>query len=133
MKVKCNDGIVRSFQIAYNKGDIMYMGGKAQVDSDAFCEDCEENFGSHDSKTLKPLFRAHICGVKTRPKKKRKPADKEYQRLLLNLLAVIHGDGGHYVDKHGIYKAQEDAMTIVGNWKVFKERIDGLKGNRNAY
>lgn len=33
--------------------------------------------------------------------------------LLRNLLAVIHGDGGHYVAEHGIDKATEDAETKV--------------------
>ena len=32
---------------------------------------------------------------------------------LLNLLAVIHGDGGHYTDKHGIDKSVKDAIIIV--------------------
>ena len=35
--------------------------------------------------------------------------------LLINLLAVIHRDGGHYTAKHGINKSVADAMTIVSN------------------
>jgi hypothetical protein len=33
--------------------------------------------------------------------------------MLRNLLAVIHGDGGHYVAQHGIEKAAEDAEKLV--------------------
>ena len=36
---------------------------------------------------------------------------------LLNLLAVIHGDGGHYVARHGLEKAVEDAKRIVNRLK----------------
>lgn len=30
-----------------------------------------------------------------------------------NLLARIHGDGGHYFNKHGLHKSCEDAELIV--------------------
>lgn len=33
--------------------------------------------------------------------------------LLNNLLATIHGDGGHYVSEHGLDKAVEDAIRKV--------------------
>jgi hypothetical protein len=36
--------------------------------------------------------------------------------LLLNLLAVIHRDGGHYVSMHGMDKACEDAESKVVEW-----------------
>lgn len=35
--------------------------------------------------------------------------EQEWKRRLGNLLAVIHGDGGHYIDAHGWGKAQADA------------------------
>ena len=35
------------------------------------------------------------------------------ERALLNLLAVIHGDGGHYTEEHGIEKAAADAEVEV--------------------
>ena len=38
---------------------------------------------------------------------------KEHKRHLLNLLAIIHRDGGHYVAEHGLDKAVQDAMEIV--------------------
>jgi len=37
-------------------------------------------------------------------------ADNE---ALLNLLAVIHRDGGHYTGKHGVIKSADDAATVV--------------------
>lgn len=33
-----------------------------------------------------------------------------------NLLARIHGDGGHYVEQHGLDKALEDAEAKVVRW-----------------
>ena len=41
---------------------------------------------------------------------------KTHKELLLNLLATIHRDGGHYVDDHGVEKATEDAMKKVVAW-----------------
>ena len=40
------------------------------------------------------------------------------QSYLLNLLAVIHRDGGHYTEKHGINKSVKDAMLIVSHFLV---------------
>jgi hypothetical protein len=37
----------------------------------------------------------------------------DYKHMLLELLAVIHGDGGHYVGEHGVEKAAQDAATEV--------------------
>ena len=33
--------------------------------------------------------------------------------MLLDLLSLVHGDGGHYIHKHGILRAFEDAKDIV--------------------
>lgn len=43
------------------------------------------------------------------------PADKLklMEDSLLNLLAWIHRDGGHYTHKHGIVKSVRDAEVIV--------------------
>ena len=41
------------------------------------------------------------------------PAAKAYISMLHNLLAVIHRDGGHYVEQHGLEQAYEDGMQIV--------------------
>jgi len=35
------------------------------------------------------------------------------EEALNELLAVIHGDGGHYQSRHGALKAIEDATKIV--------------------
>ena len=40
---------------------------------------------------------------------------------LLNLLAVIHSDGGHYVARHGLEKAVEDAVKIVNRLKQIED------------
>lgn len=38
--------------------------------------------------------------------------------MLRNLLAVIHGDGGHYLARHGLDKAAEDAEALVATWRA---------------
>lgn len=38
--------------------------------------------------------------------------------MLRELLARIHGDGGHYVAKHGLDKALEDADRLVAEWRA---------------
>lgn len=42
-----------------------------------------------------------------------RPDIKEPRRLLGELLAVIHRDGGHYQGRHGTKKAVEDAQHAV--------------------
>lgn len=42
-----------------------------------------------------------------------------YKRQLFNLLAVLHRDGGQYIDKYGIDKSVKDAMKLASN-KVVK-------------
>lgn len=53
MKLKCNDGIVRDFKIS--KVDVWAGSGEA------YCKNCMKKFGVHDTKLLKPKFKAHIC------------------------------------------------------------------------
>lgn len=36
-------------------------------------------------------------------------------RMLKGLLAIIHRDGGHYTEEHGLEKSYEDAIQIVAN------------------
>ncbi|RLI58902.1 MAG: D-glycero-beta-D-manno-heptose 1-phosphate adenylyltransferase [Candidatus Asgardarchaeum californiense] len=38
--------------------------------------------------------------------------EHRYKRFLFNLLAIMHRDGGHYVDEHGVDKAVKDAMKV---------------------
>lgn len=44
--------------------------------------------------------------------------------MLRNLLAVIHGDGGHYVMTHGLDKAIEEAERLVGARRAMLEEFD---------
>ena len=53
-----------------------------------------------------------------------KQEDKEDAHLLSNLLAVLHGDGGHYEEKHGTKKAVEDA---IDKYYSLHTQIDELK------
>jgi len=68
------------------------------------------------------------------------PPDNEpdFKWLLLNLLAVIHGDGGHYTDKHGVAKSTADAQNEVSTqffvyrWVTEKAREMGWSEEVNC-
>lgn len=47
-------------------------------------------------------------------------------KLLGELLAVIHGDGGHYQNEHGTEKAVEDARSEWYKLKADNERLRDL-------
>lgn len=55
------------------------------------------------------------CGEKVdrKPPKKAGDADGEEAKMLGELLARIHRDGGQYIDQHGLVKAVADADLIV--------------------
>lgn len=36
-----------------------------------------------------------------------------YKHKLFSLLAVIHRDGGHYIEKHGLDESVDDAIDII--------------------
>jgi hypothetical protein len=38
---------------------------------------------------------------------------EQYRRPLLDILAVVHRDGGHYTVDHGLEKSVEDALKII--------------------
>ena len=42
--------------------------------------------------------------------------DLDESYTLESLLSVIHGDGGQYLDKHGMAKAYADAVEKLGRW-----------------
>ena len=44
----------------------------------------------------------------------------EAGKMLGDLLARIHGDGGHYASEHGIEKAVADADRILAEWRAYK-------------
>lgn len=46
--------------------------------------------------------------------------------MLRNLLARIHGDGGHYVEQHGLEKALEDADILVAAWRAAPDDMQWL-------
>jgi hypothetical protein len=43
---------------------------------------------------------------------------EDNQRAASNLLAIIHGDGGHYEGKHGTVKACKDAEGVVSDLRL---------------
>ena len=59
MKIKCNDGVVREFSIAEPR---IVPGG--WINNDSLCLTCKKSFGVHDTKILKPLWKAHVCPQK---------------------------------------------------------------------
>jgi len=53
----------------------------------------------------------------------------DYKNLLLDLLADLHGDGGHYAQKHGVKKAVADALT---NFYSMKSTLRDLLEERKT-
>lgn len=47
--------------------------------------------------------------------------ERERWKLVRNLLARIHRDGGHYVEEHGLDKALEDADAKVVAWLALSD------------
>lgn len=50
--------------------------------------------------------------------------DDETKRAVGDLLAVIHGDGGHYIAEHGVKKACADA---VSKWHGLRDKLDNAQ------
>lgn len=46
------------------------------------------------------------------------PAPKPEASMLRNLLARVHGDGGHYLEAHGLEKSVEDADMMIAEWRA---------------
>ena len=61
MKLKCNDGKVRDFEVAHGDGDFLPDGSRHDGFAEAYCKHCNEGFGCHDTHILKPKFREHVC------------------------------------------------------------------------
>jgi hypothetical protein len=53
---------------------------------------------------------------------------REENRYAGNLLAVMHGDGGHYISDHGWAKACKDAEQIRHDYKQEIERLRAIIG-----
>ncbi|HBJ2612839.1 TPA: hypothetical protein LA742_001273 [Clostridium botulinum] len=53
MKLKCEDEIVREFSIPWIDN--------LEQEHEAMCYRCGQEFGIHDTKVLKPIFKKHIC------------------------------------------------------------------------
>ena len=61
MKLKCNDGVVRNFQISREEGSRFPDGRSVMKNTEAYCKGCGNYFGVHDTKILKPIFKEHVC------------------------------------------------------------------------
>ena len=61
----------------------------------------------------------------------------DYKKMLGEILATIHGDGGHYIEKHGWEKAFEDGVILSAKNKcrqteTSKELYEALKVARRV-
>jgi chromosome segregation ATPase len=50
-----------------------------------------------------------------------------------NLLAVIHRDGGHYLEQHGDAKAVADAASVVRQGRARFEEMEGVQAETEKY
>lgn len=51
-------------------------------------------------------------------------AAREAAEYMGNLLAIVHRDGGHYVDEHGTVKATDDAINIINDLRQRAESAE---------
>ena len=70
-----------------------------------------------------PLYkRGNVITALRRALEQQQPAQQQepvgLEQDLLNLLCRIHRDGGHYIAKHGLRKAIDDANTKVSEFFV---------------
>lgn len=88
-----------------------------------WCPECGEQHIDEGEWETRPhkTHQCQSCGHEWRPyevptrgvrDEKAQQAQRDAEQRLGNLLAVMHGDGGHYVAKHGWGKATEDAMVV---------------------
>lgn len=72
-----------------------------------------------------------LCG--TAPKRDAWRGGDSYEASMLrDLLAVIHRDGGHYVEAHGLDKAIEDAHAKVLARAHALDELVALKGIKDS-
>lgn len=48
----------------------------------------------------------------------------DYKQLLIDLLCVVHRDGGHYIAEHGLQRAYDDGIEVVLTYYHYKDRYD---------
>lgn len=53
----------------------------------------------------------------------------EYKRVLFDLLARIHGDGGHRIERDGWLQAANDADQMVADWRASETARQGALCN----
>lgn len=51
---------------------------------------------------------------------------REAYKYLMNLLATVHRDGGHYATAHGLEDATEDAIKMVVKERTEADRVSGI-------
>jgi hypothetical protein len=58
-----------------------------------------------------------------------------HEEMLLNLLAVLHKDGGHYTSAVGLEKAYQDALTVASyyTYRIEQERAMSQKATQNYH
>lgn len=75
--------------------------------------------GSYDDLPAFQAARAVIAALEKSPS-----PDDEYRLMLLELLAVIHRDGGHTVQEIGVKLAWQQAMEIVPAERAKRPRVE---------
>jgi uncharacterized coiled-coil DUF342 family protein len=79
-----------------------------------------ENIRLKNTDLMMELFEAQekARAVNTGPVLHENEQLRSHARAVSNLLAIIHGDGGHYEGKHGTVKACRDAEGVVSDLRL---------------
>lgn len=52
------------------------------------------------------------------------PFADEMTEDLVHMVCIIHRDGGHYIQQHGLEKAYADAIDILHRWKTLPDELE---------
>jgi hypothetical protein len=79
-----------------------------------------EEFRSRNTDLMMQLFEAQekARAINIGPVLHENAQLRSHARAVSNLLAIIHGDGGHYEGKHGTVKACKDAEGVVSDLRL---------------
>lgn len=100
--------------------------GDGQLGNDARSAAGESRQPACDGQMLPPPSTPSTAELSDEEKPKRDAwvGGNSYEASMLrNLLARIHGDGGHYLEEHGLEKALDDADQLVAEWRAGRATV----------
>lgn len=107
--------------------EVLFRADEMRADLEAVCNLDREGACQH----------YHHCGTahaydKVRRTLKSPPPYSEHKAALLDLLAIIHGDGGHHTSEVGVEQSVEDAHQVWCELRLQEMRLVTAEGALKA-